>query len=162
MNSAYLLIGGNLGDRIAILTTARNFIESELGNIIKASSIYETAAWGIKEQPDFLNQVLLIKTILSAEELIKHILLVEEKMGRIRTQKNASRVIDIDVLFFNDRVLNTPLLTVPHPQIQYRKFTLIPLAEMAPNFIHPVLKKSIKHLLMDCRDELEVRKVSAA
>jgi len=157
MNSVYLLIGGNLGNRTDNLARARLFIEMDLGKIVKASSIYETAAWGITEQPDFLNQVLSIKTKLSAQETMQIILSIENKMGRIRTQKNASRIIDIDILFFNDEVINQPGLTIPHPEIPNRKFVLVPLNELSARLIHPVLKKPVSQLLSVCRDKLEVK-----
>ena len=157
MNSAYLLIGGNLGDRIQNLADANRLIEEEIGEIIKMSSIYETAAWGITEQPDFLNQVLLVKTKLTAEKMMLVILSIEKKLGRIRTQKNASRIIDIDILFFNNEIINKPQLTIPHPELQNRKFALIPLNEIAPDLIHPVFKQSIKNLLSTSKDTLPVR-----
>lgn len=162
MNLAYLLIGGNLGDRIKNITSARNYVEKEIGKIINASSIYETASWGIEEQPDFLNQVLFIQTILSAKQVITILLAIENKMGRVRSEKNASRIIDIDILFFNNDIINEPSLKIPHPQIQNRKFTLVPLFELAPEYIHPVLQKPIKELLANCKDALQVKKYKNA
>jgi 2-amino-4-hydroxy-6-hydroxymethyldihydropteridine diphosphokinase len=158
MNTAYLLIGGNLGDRINNLDAAKNLINKAIGNIIKTSSVYETASWGIEEQPDFLNQVLLIETKLSAENIIKKIFSIENEMGRIRTQKNASRIIDIDILFFNDEVIDQPDLIIPHPEIQNRRFVLVPLAELSPNMVHPILKRSIAQLLSACNDDLKVKR----
>jgi 2-amino-4-hydroxy-6-hydroxymethyldihydropteridine diphosphokinase len=157
MNSAYLLIGGNLRNRTENLAKARSFVEDKLGKIIKASSIYETAAWGITEQPEFLNQVLLIQTKLAAEKMMEVILTIENKMGRIRSQKNASRIIDIDILFFNDEIINQSNLSIPHPQIQNRRFVLVPLNEIASGLIHPVIKQSIKNLLSTTNDKLEVK-----
>jgi len=157
MNAAYILIGGNLADRINNLAEARMNIEKDLGEIIKTSSIYETASWGITDQPDFLNQVLLVETTFSAEETMQLILSIENKMGRVRTEKNASRIIDIDILFFNDEIINQKDLTIPHPEIQNRKFALIPLNEIAPHFLHPVFKQSIQNLLSTSKDKLEVR-----
>ena len=157
MNAAYILIGGNLGDRINNLAEARMNIEKDLGEIIKTSSIYETASWGITDQPDFLNQVLLVETTFSAEETMQLILSIENKMGRVRTEKNASRIIDIDILFFNDEIINQKDLTIPHPEIQNRKFALIPMNEIAPHFLHPVFKQSIQNLLSTSKDKLEVR-----
>ena len=157
MNSAYLLIGGNLGNRIENLTKAISAIEKDIGKIIKVSAIYQTASWGITDQPDFLNQVLLVTTKFSAAETMQIILSVENKMGRIRTLKNASRIIDIDILFFNDEIINSRLLTIPHPEIQNRKFVLIPLNEIAPQLLHPVFKQSIQNLLSTSKDKLEVK-----
>lgn len=156
INSTYLLIGGNLGDRVNNLATARNFIQDEIGEIIKVSSVYETASWGITHQPKFLNQVLLIKTKLSPKDTMQVIHGIENKMGRIRTQKNASRAIDIDILFFNDAVVREQHLTIPHPEIQNRKFALIPLEEIAPGLVHPVFKRTVKQLLSTTKDTLEV------
>ena len=159
MNSVYILLGGNLGNREKNLTMAGSYIEKEVGKIIKASSIYETASWGIAEQPDFLNQVLLVETNFSAEEIMEIILTIENKMGRTRAEKNASRIIDIDILFFNDEVINEPGLTVPHPQIQNRKFVLLPLNEIASDLIHPTLQLSVKELLSTSKDKLEVKRL---
>lgn len=160
MNLAYLLIGGNLGDRIENLASARSLVENKVGKIARASSIYETAAWGITEQPNFLNQVLLVETKLSAEKALQRILAIENKMGRIRTQKNASRIIDIDILFFNNEIIKQEDLTIPHPEIQNRKFALVPMNEIAPGMVHPIFKKSIKNLLSTSKDKLEVKLLS--
>jgi len=159
MNSAYLLIGGNIGDRIKNLAKTRSFIDMGIGKIVKTSSIYETAAWGITEQPDFLNQVLLVESKLPAQKIMQLILSIENKLGRVRTQKNASRIIDIDILFYNNEIINEMGLTVPHPEIQNRKFALIPLNDIAPHFVHPILKLSLKHLLSISKDKLEVKRL---
>ena len=159
MNKAYLLIGGNIGDRNKNLKEAIDFIARECGSVIKSSSIYETAAWGKTDQPDFLNQCLLIQTSLSAPDLMKQILKIEEKMGRKRKEKNDPRIIDIDILFYNESVLQTEFLTLPHPQLQNRRFVLVPMNEIAPKLVHPVLRKSIITLLKECPDNLEVKKV---
>ncbi len=157
MNKTYLLIGGNIGNRIAILETAINLIEKKLGNITNRSSIYETGAWGNTNQPDFLNQVLLLETKLNAVKCMQQIFLIENKMGRVRDKKNDPRIIDIDILFFNDEIINDPGLSIPHPQIQNRKFVLVPMNELSPNLFHPVVKKTINNLLSTCTDPLEVR-----
>jgi 2-amino-4-hydroxy-6-hydroxymethyldihydropteridine diphosphokinase len=156
MNLAYLLIGGNLGNREKNLDTARLLVEKKIGKIINASSIYQTASWGITGQPDFLNQVLIVETKLTPAKTLQQILSIENDMGRIRTQKNASRIIDIDILFFNDEVIHLPGLTIPHPEIANRRFVLVPLLELAPNFVHPVLKRTIQALLSTSKDTLEV------
>ena len=157
MNTVYLLTGGNMGDRPGNLARAKNMISDKLGKIARVSSVYETASWGITDQPDFLNQVVLVETKFSAQHIMQVILAIEEQMGRIRTQKNASRIIDIDILFFNNEIINETGLSIPHPQIQYRKFTLLPLQEIAPELYHPVLKKNIKELVAACEDDLEVK-----
>ena len=157
MNLIYLLIGGNVGDRIANLETASDLIEQQIGKIIKRSSVYETDAWGNPDQPDFLNQVLFAETGLSAIKCMGEIFSIENKMGRVRAKKNDPRIIDIDILFFNDEIINEPDLSIPHPQIQNRKFVLVPMNELFPGLIHPVLKQSINNLLSACNDQLEVR-----
>lgn len=159
MNKAYLLTGGNEGDRFLHMQQARTNIELICGQLLLVSSIYETAPWGKTDQPDFLNQVLLIDTKFSPEELLKSILSIEEKGGRKRTIKNAPRTIDIDILFYNDLILEKPGLTIPHPRIAIRKFVLEPLNEISPEFIHPVIGKTIRELMLECKDELGVKKI---
>jgi len=159
MNRIYLLLGSNMGNPKQKLLSAQKNIERKIGKIIRLSSIYQTAAWGNTKQPDFLNQVIIVKTTLTAQEVIKTILEIEEKMGRIRTKKNAPRIIDIDILFHNKEIIQEKDLIVPHPEIQNRKFVLIPLNELSPNFKHPVLTKSIHHLLTICNDPLNVKKI---
>jgi 2-amino-4-hydroxy-6-hydroxymethyldihydropteridine diphosphokinase len=159
MNKAYLLTGGNEGDRFLHMQQARANIELICGQLLLVSSIYETAPWGKTDQPDFLNQVILIDTKFSPEELLKGILSIEEKGGRKRTVKNAPRTIDIDILFYNDLILEKPGLTIPHPRIAIRRFVLEPLNEISPEFVHPVLGKTIRQLLLECKDELGVKKI---
>ncbi len=158
MNKAYLLIGGNEGDRLNYLQQARDYIAVFCGEIILQSAIYETAAWGNASQPNFLNQVLLIHTSLVPEVLMSNILIIERKMGRIRHEKYGSRTIDIDILFYNDEIIDLPELKIPHPEIQNRKFVLVPMNEIAGSFIHPVFKKNIRLLLEKCEDKLDVKK----
>ncbi len=159
MNKTYLLLGSNIGNSKKQLLTATRQISKRIGAVIRSSSFYTTAAWGNEDQPDFLNQVLVVETRLSAGEAIALILEIEKKMGRIRTVKNAPRIIDIDILFFNKDIINTPSLTVPHPQIRHRRFVLVPLNELSPNFRHPVFQQSIHHLLKICDDPLPVKKI---
>lgn len=162
MNTAYILLGSNEGDRLQHLTNALHYITEEVGKIVKASAIYTTLAWGNTEQPDFLNQVVCIETSLSAEELLKMLLEVEKKSGRIRSgAKWMQRIIDLDVLFYNDSIIDSPELQVPHPHLQNRKFVLVPLQEIASTLIHPLLKKNITTLTAECNDRLEVRKLDA-
>jgi 2-amino-4-hydroxy-6-hydroxymethyldihydropteridine diphosphokinase len=162
MRTAYLLIGGNLGNIRQNLQTALTLIKEGCGAIIYQSSVYKTAAWGLTEQPVFLNQVLVLQTNLPAEKLMQELLLIETIMGRIRSVKLGPRLIDIDILLIDDLIVNTALLTLPHPALLQRKFALIPLAEVAADILHPIEKKSIRQLLLDCTDTLDVQKISAS
>ena len=158
MSTAYLLIGGNLGNRKENLLKAVSLINAQCGDVMNSSSIYETAAWGMTEQPSFLNLALEISTSLNARQLIRKILRIEKEMGRIRTEKLGPRLIDIDILLFGNEIHNSGFLTIPHPEMQNRRFVLTPLAEINSELQHPVLKKSIAQLLEECPDNLEVRK----
>ena len=147
-----------MGDRMLVLTKARESIAHACGKIIIQSSVYETAAWGKEDQEAFLNQVIVIETKLSSIDLLTSILKIEEGLGRKRQMKYGPRIIDIDILLFNDEVINIEGLKVPHPQMQNRRFVLQPLNEIAPDKLHPVLKKKISRLLADCPDILAVNK----
>jgi 2-amino-4-hydroxy-6-hydroxymethyldihydropteridine diphosphokinase len=160
MNKAYLLTGGNEGDRYLNMQQARTNIELICGQILQVSALYETAPWGKTDQPDFLNQVLLIETVLSPRALMETIFSIEETGGRLRTVKNAPRTIDIDILFYNNLILDEPGLTIPHPRIAQRRFVLEPLNELSPGLIHPVIRKTISQLLLECKDELAVKKIA--
>ena len=159
MNITYLLIGGNLGNRQENLATARFLIGKHCGQITRQSSVYETAPWGKIDQPGFLNQALEVNTELNARQLIRRILKVEKIMGRVRKEKLGPRIIDIDILLFNDEIQDISFLKLPHPEMQHRRFVLIPLSEIAAEIVHPVLKKNILQLLQECPDELEVKKI---
>jgi len=159
MNKAYLLTGGNMGNREEALGKAFRLICEYCGDITTISSIYETAAWGKNDQPPFLNQVLEIDTELQPRQLLRQILKIEKQIGRVRQEKYGPRIIDIDILFFNEEIHNYPLLKLPHPEIQNRRFVLVPMAEIAAEFIHPVLKKTIAALLAICPDKLEVTRI---
>lgn len=159
MNKAYLLTGGNMGKRQENLAMAYNYVDQQCGRVINASSIYETEAWGKNDQPSFLNQVLEIQTNLTPRQLLKKILLIEKQIGRVREEKYGPRIIDIDILLFNDDIHNYPSLKIPHPELPNRRFVLVPLAEIAPEFIHPVFKKTITELLAVCPDKLTVKKI---
>ena len=158
MNKAYLLLGSNMGNSRRQLMIAIKNITRQVGHIIRKSKLYATAAWGNIDQPDFLNQVIIVETKLTALQTIDIILDIEKKMGRVRTKKNAPRIIDIDILFFNKEIIAEKNLNVPHPQIENRRFVLIPLNELSPNFKHPVTHKTIHQLLNDCADTLDVKK----
>lgn len=155
MNKLFLITGGNIGDRKKNLETAANLIEKRVGKIIIRSKIYETEAWGITDQTSFYNQVLVLESKFSPRQVLDTILKIEEEMGRKKTVKNAARVIDIDILFFNDAIVNEQNLIIPHPEIGNRRFVLSPLNEIAPQMVHPGLKKSMKQLLSETKDQLK-------
>lgn len=161
MNEVYLLTGGNLYDRVSFLQNARRFIEMECGAVTAFSSLYETAPWGKENQDPFLNQVLCIQTDLPAPALLASILGIEKKLGRERKEKYGPRTIDIDILFYNDDVIDTPCLQVPHPRMGERRFVLTPLQEIAPHKVHPSLGITISQMLMVCPDKLPVNKFVA-
>jgi 2-amino-4-hydroxy-6-hydroxymethyldihydropteridine diphosphokinase len=158
MNTIYLLLGSNTGNSKAALAKAIAQIEKKIGDITRQSNLYSTAAWGNTKQPDFLNQVIIVETVLTALQTMQTILNIEKKMGRVRTVKNAPRIIDIDILFFNKEIIDKPELSVPHPQIQNRRFVLVPLNRLSPNLKHPLLKKTVHQLLIHCPDKLNVKK----
>jgi len=158
MNKIYLLLGSNIGNRQKEILLAIRYIENRIGKVIRQSNLYQTVAWGKTNQPDFLNQVIIIESNLTATETMKSVLAIEEKMGRIRTTKNAARIIDIDILFFNKEIINQKNLLIPHLEIQNRRFVLVPLNELSPNLKHPVLNKNIHQLLKLCADTLDVKK----
>lgn len=158
MNEVYLLTGGNIGNRLEFLSKAKKEIKKGCGNVLQESSVYETAAWGMENQKAFLNQVLKIETSFNPEQLLNIILHIEEFLGRKRELKYGPRTIDIDILFFNDEVIDKQGLKIPHPQMQNRRFVLIPLNEIASQKIHPVFQKTISQLLAECPDPLTVNK----
>ncbi len=159
MNTAYLLAGSNMGNRTAYLQLATKIIEEQCGSIITRSHIYETAAWGVLDQPSFYNQALALQTTLRPGQLMQTLLDIESTIGRQRVQKMGPRIIDLDVLLIDDLVLNTPFLTVPHPYLTERRFALTPLAEIAPSLVHPITNKTITELLNECNDMLPVVKL---
>jgi 2-amino-4-hydroxy-6-hydroxymethyldihydropteridine diphosphokinase len=158
--SIFILLGSNLGDRNSNLNYARQEISRSIGEIVTVSSIYKTAAWGNTEQPDFYNQVIEISSALTPEKMLFSVLEIEKNAGRVRDEKWGPRVIDIDILFYNDTVISTERLIVPHPRIPDRKFTLLPLSEIAGGFKHPVTGKTVNEMLALCTDDLLVEKVT--
>ena len=159
MNRTYLLIGGNVGNRLKNLKEARRQITVKCGMIVKQSAIYETAAWGKTDQSAFLNQVVLVETELSAKDVLDRILKAELEMGRMRNEKFGPRTIDIDILFFNDDIIHEEGLTIPHPQLHLRRFALEPMNEIAPDLKHPSSGKTVHEMLSECGDPLAVKKL---
>lgn len=162
MNLAYLILGGNLGNKRKNLAHALGMISVETGNIQRLSNIYETEPWGLKNVKTFFNQVIEIKTSLEPLELLEKINSIELSFGRRRKQciSYQSRLMDIDILFYNNEVINLPELTIPHPRLHERNFVLMPLCELAAELIHPVLDKTIRQLKAECKDDKWTRIVS--
>ena len=158
--SIFLSLGSNLGDRQAVLALAREQIAKRVGVVSSESSVYETEPWGVADQPAFLNQVIRAETTLAPEEVLRIILDIEHELGRVRYERWGARVIDIDLLYYNALVLDSARLTLPHPRLQDRLFNLIPLAEIAPDFVHPSLKKTSLELLESCTDDGVVSRIS--
>lgn len=158
MIDVFLLTGSNLGNRELFLEQAIKRIEADIAPLTAASSIFETQSWGKADAPDYLNQVLRLQTLLPAHSLLEKILAIETLMGRRREEKWGSRIIDIDILFYGDAVINEPNLQVPHPELHKRRFTLEPLAEIAADFVHPLLNKNILQLKTELTDDLIVKK----
>jgi 2-amino-4-hydroxy-6-hydroxymethyldihydropteridine diphosphokinase len=156
IHTAYLLLGGNLGDRPALLAAARAAIDTAAGAIVQASAIFETAAWGVEDQPTFLNQALAIHTGLTPEDLLQCLLAIEARLGRERRERFGPRHIDIDILLYDNAVIDLPQLKIPHPHLHERRFALACLNDIAPSLLHPVLGRSIADLLAACADPLPV------
>jgi len=160
MNLAYLLLGSNLGDKIKNISDAIALIHSSCGKIVKKSSLFESESWGFNSNDKFFNQVILIETSMSAEDLLQNILNIELLLGRVRnnTGNYNSREIDIDILFYNDEIIKQQDLKIPHPLLQERMFTLLPLNEIASELKHPLLHKTISELFTKCKDILKINK----
>ncbi len=163
MHKVYLSLGSNLGNKTRNLQMAKYKIAVQIGRIVKTGNLYETEPWGFENEHWFLNTVIEIETKLNEIETLKKCLLIEKKMGRVRNAvKNVyiDRIIDIDILFFDNQIINLPELNIPHPHIQNRNFVLFPLADIAAEFIHPKLNKSIKDLLKECKDTNQIKKLN--
>ena len=152
MNTIFLQLGSNMGEREGYLQNASELLAVEIGVIQKESKIYESVPWGVENQNNYLNQVLEIKSEFSAEEVLERVLQIEDKIGRIRNEKWGERIIDIDILFFNDSIVEKEGVCIPHIHLHNRRFVLIPLNEVAPSFIHPKYNKTIEELLSECKD----------
>ncbi|MDA3911354.1 MAG: 2-amino-4-hydroxy-6-hydroxymethyldihydropteridine diphosphokinase [Bacteroidales bacterium] len=164
MSDLYLSIGGNLGNRAENLSACRKSIREQIGDIMKASSIYESESWGFSHPRDFYNQVLHVKTNLNVGVVLQKIQRIETELGRIRSEKKAQtyegRAIDIDILLLDKLVVQDKSLQIPHPHMLNRNFVMIPMVEIAETIIHPILQKSMKELLADCPDKGKINQVS--
>lgn len=156
MNKLYLLLGGNQGNTEQILQSAYELIKLKIGTVTAVSPVYETAAWGKTDQPNFLNQAIEVHTNLSAFEILEQTQQIENQLGRQRNEHWGQRTLDIDILFLNSEVINTGNLRIPHPEIQNRRFALVPLNAISPEYIHPISELSVARLLELCPDNLPV------
>ena len=165
MQEAIILLGSNLGERYRKLKDARDFINRRAGKIIRFSSVYESEPWGFEGESSFLNQVLVIETDLAPGRLLETMQQIEDELGKKRVSQKegyASRVIDIDILFYGRQIIETEKLTVPHKLLHERRFTLLPLNEIKGDLVHPVLNKTIRQLLKECPDHSEVYKTNTS
>lgn len=159
MIDVYLLLGSNLGDRQSFLKKAIDLITTDIAQVLKMSSVYETQSWGKTDAPDYLNQVIALQTDLPAQTVLQKILRIETFLGRQREEKWGSRTIDIDILFYGGDIINERGLCVPHPELHNRRFTMEPLGEIAPDLFHPLLHKNILQLKNELKDSLLIKKV---
>ena len=148
-HTVYLALGSNLGDRLTNLKQAIASLPPQM-EVQAKSFVYETPPWGYEDQPKFLNQVIKARTYLDPEPLLKHLKRLEVALGRKESFPNGPRLIDIDILFYDDLVLKTALLTIPHPRLHERGFVLLPLMDINPNLVHPVFKKSVRDMAAKC------------
>lgn len=155
INSVWLLLGGNIGNVARAFESACVYMQAEIGLVLRKSHLYESEPWGFEHENNFINQVVELHTSLAAQEVMRACLHIESLLGRVRTKVEGyeSRVIDIDVLYYNSDSIESDIITVPHILLHKRRFALLPLCELIPNYIHPVLHKSNTQLLQSCDDK---------
>ena len=153
--SVFVLLGSNLGDRELLVNQASKMISERCGKIVAKSRLYESEPWGFKSEHWFLNQVVKIETALSPDDLMKELLEIEKELGRDRSVPHegyVSRPMDLDILYFGNEIIDTQMVIAPHPRLHERRFTLLPLCDIAHDYVHPVMKKTNLQLLDDCQD----------
>ena len=160
MSKVYFSIGSNKGNRSGLINEAIDKIDIIIGKVMLKSSIYDTKSWGFNSN-NFYNICILVESELTPDLILNKILTIEKDMGRLKkTDLYSDRCIDIDILFFDNMIINSKSLEIPHPRIQLRKFVLTPMLELTPDLIHPILKKSIRQLEIECVDKDQPKKVS--
>jgi len=163
MEMAYVLFGSNMGDKAQIFAKACLYINIRCGRVMKTSAAYESEPWGFEADEWFLNRVIVVETMLSPETLLQELLAIEKDLGRVRhpeIEGYTSRTADLDLLYYGDCVIHSATLTVPHPRLHLRRFALVPLCEVAPDLMHPVLQMTQAELLQHCPDDAVVREIS--
>jgi len=161
-NSVVILLGANLGDKKAMFAQVEKYIDENIGETICKSALYESSPWGFESKDDFINQVLIVKTDFSAHDVLLRCQAIENKCGRIRHENAGyeSRTIDIDILYYNNDIVDTEDLVIPHPLLHKRRFTMVPLVEVLSDYVHPIFLKSNAQLLEECNDDNKVIKIS--
>ena len=160
METCYVLFGSNMGDREEIFDQSCLLINYRCGHVVQVSSAYESEPWGFEADRWFLNRVIVVETDLAPEEMLRQLLDIEAQLGRVRHPDAvgySSRTADLDILYFGDRVIHSPTLTVPHPRLHLRRFALVPMCEIAPEMVHPVLHQTQSELLRLCPDQGQIR-----
>lgn len=160
MNTTLILQGSNIGDRYQMIEESRKRIAQNIGSVKSTSKPYESEPWGFESDVWFLNRVLQVQTTLDAHQVLEQLLEIEKQLGRVRDpllKTYSSRTIDLDILFFNQEIIHSPELDVPHPKIHLRKFTLLPLCDLVPDWIHPELLHTVSQLLEKCQDQTKVK-----
>ena len=152
MNDLLLHLGSNRGNKSINLKFAQLLINQSIGLVHKESMLYVTSAWGKEDQEDFYNMAVMVSSALDAEEILSKIQIIEDKLGRVRHEKWGPRVIDIDIIFVGQQIIKKPHLKIPHPELSNRNFVLVPLMDLCPSYMHPILNKTIKEIYSDCTD----------
>ena len=155
-----ILLGSNIGDRELALEEAKSMIDNRIGKLLVSSSLFESEPWGFKHKNYFLNQAIVIDTSIPPPDLLQELIIIEKMLGRKREKSGYSaRIIDLDILFYNNLIISEDFMRIPHPRLHERRFTLLPLNEILPDYIHPLLGKPISSLLNECEDTSIVRKL---